>query len=240
MFRNKWVSAIIPAAGSGRRMGQPESKTWLKLAGVTMLERTLLALCEGDFIDEMIVVGQASDQSRFLEVFEAVRSTRRSLAKAVPDLRFTTGGDERIDSVYRGLLEVKPQGELILVHDGARPLVTEAVIVAALEGADRFRAAVACVPAKDTVKLVVEGMVKETPDRRTVYNVQTPQCFEKALIVQAYKQAMASGVAATDDAGLVEHLGVPVKVTEGSYENIKVTTPEDVIIAEAIINNRRG
>lgn len=238
MYRGKGVSAIIPAAGSGRRMEQAESKTWLRLGGVMMLERTLLALCEGDYLDEMIVVGQLADEARFLEVFEAVKKQRSHMGKRFPGMTFTAGGAERMDSVYRGLLQVSKTTELILVHDGARPLVTELVLKDALEGAYSTQAAVACVPSKDTVKLVVAGVVTETPDRATVYQVQTPQCFEKTLLFKAYEQAMASGVSATDDAGLVERLGVPVSVTKGSYENIKVTTPEDILIAEAIINHR--
>lgn len=240
MYQGKWVSAIIPAAGSGSRMGCAESKTWLKLNGKIMIERTLTALCQGDVIDEMIVVGQLADKERFEAVFKTIAEELALNERKIPRFVFSTGGKERLDSVYQGLLKVSQTSELILVHDGARPLVTKGVIESGLEAALLHGAAVACVPSKDTIKIVKGGFVSETPDRATVYNVQTPQCFEKNLILKAYEKAMSESISATDDAGLVESLGGAVKVTEGSYENIKVTTPEDVIVAEAILNSRKN
>lgn len=238
MFCGKKVSAIVPAAGLGTRMGGKESKTWLKLAGQTMIEQTLLALCEGNHIDEVVIVGKASDQHRFEAVIESVKG-RFTKKEMLPKFLFATGGQERLDSVYNGLKSADALAQLILVHDGARPLVTEQVIVNALNAAVKHGAAVACVASKDTVKIGLKGFVKETPERSTVYNVQTPQCFRRDIIFEAYHRAALEDVKATDDAGLVERLGYPVAISEGSYDNIKVTTPEDVIVAEAILNNRR-
>lgn len=240
MYQGKRVSAIIPAAGSGSRMGGAESKTWLKLDGKIMIERTLTALCQGDVIDEMIVVGQLADRERFEAVFKTLAEELALTERGIPNFVFSTGGKERLDSVYQGLLKVSQTSELILIHDGARPLVTKAIIASGLEAALLEGAAVACVPSKDTIKIAKNGFVYETPDRATVYNVQTPQCFKKQIIIEAYEKAIAEAVSATDDAGLVEKLGVAVKVTEGSYENIKVTTPEDVIVAEAILKSREN
>lgn len=240
MFEGKFVSAVIPAAGNGTRMGAGESKIWLKIKGKTILEQTLSALCEGDFIDEMIILGQAGEEIRFRETFGRLSEDRQRAHRHVPRFLFAQGGSERLDSVYNGLQQVSSEAALVLVHDGARPLVTEAIIREALQGAVTSGAAVACVPTKDTIKLVRNGFVTETPDRAQVFLVQTPQCFNKALIMAAYEEAKRLGVSATDDAGLVEQLGTAVRVTAGSYENIKVTTPEDLLVAEAIINSREN
>jgi 2-C-methyl-D-erythritol 4-phosphate cytidylyltransferase len=151
------------------------------------------------------------------------------------------GGRQRQDSVWEGLKAVRDNCDLVMVHDGVRPFISQDILARAVQGAVDCGASIVGVQAKDTVKLVSPHMyVMETPDRAGVFLVQTPQTFKRAILLEAYRQAMRDGFYATDDAALVERLGLPIKVVEGSYENIKITTPEDLAIGEMIVRRRAG
>ena len=151
----------------------------------------------------------------------------------------TPGGDTRQDSVRNGLARIAPDCEIVAIHDGARPLVTREIISSTIEAARSDRAVIAAVPVIDTVKTSPDGrFISSTLDRKKLYAVQTPQTFARDVILSAYERAYADHYVGTDDASLVERLGIPVRIVEGSYENIKITTPTDILVAEAIMARR--
>lgn len=222
--------AVIPAAGLGVRLGGTK-KVFLPLAGRSLLAHTLSAIACCPTIHRIIVVVPPGDEVRCQrEVLGTVSLS--SPVVVVP------GGESRQDSVYRGLQEAG-DADLVLVHDGARPCAEGRLVGAVLEAAAAWGAAVAAVPMVDTVKVVDgEGWVVETLPRERLWAIQTPQAFRAELLRQAHEAARAAGVVATDDAGLVERLGEKVRVVPGSSENIKVTTADDLILAEAILRRR--
>jgi len=225
------TSAIIPASGRGRRLDRPYNKAFLPLAGKPMVVRTLNVFQNCAAIDEIILVVSRDEVD---QASQLVREHGISKVAAV-----TPGGEVRQDSVRNGLSQVSPDSEIVAIHDAARPLVTEEIIVASIEAARAHGAAIAAVPVVDTIKTSLDGRyVSGTLDRSSLYAVQTPQTFERGLIEAAYERAAADRFVGTDDASLVERLGKPVAIVEGSYENIKVTTPPDVGTAEAVLAAR--
>ncbi len=225
-------TAIVLAAGRGSRMKSDIQKQFLNLAGRPLIYYSLQAF-EESFVDEIILVTGESDISYCKE--EIVE--RYGLRKVK---RIVAGGKERYHSVYNGLLAARPEG-FVYIHDGARPFLTKELLERAKENLQTHGACVAAVPAKDTVKLAdSDGYVTGTPDRRSVWNVQTPQCFSYALARKAYDRLMqdedglrAQGVLITDDAMVVEYFGGErVRLFAGSYYNMKITTPEDLDVAE--------
>ncbi len=225
-----WV--ILVAGGRGARMGLTENKAFAPLLGAPMLGRSLCALAESGAFSGVVVVVGPGERERAGAIVDAC-------APSIP-VRFAQGGEDRQASVYNGLAEVPPDAECIAVHDAARPLVSDAVIWACMASARDYGSGVAAVPLKDTVKRVdAEGLVRDTPLRDELRAVQTPQAFRAGLLRKAHEHALSVGQRATDDAALVEALGVPVRLTQGDNENLKVTTPEDIAIAEAILMWRR-
>ena len=230
--RRPFCTMVIPAAGSSQRMGG-ENKLFLPLAGIPVLVRTLQAADDAAWVDEIVV---ATREDSLLETADLCAHC--GLHKPV---RVVQGGDSRAASVLAAALEADPRAELIAVHDGARPLVRPEMIDALVQmGAKTFAAAPA-VPMTDTVKLADEnGVVQSTPDRRTLFAVQTPQVFRAELLRAALQSALESGAEITDDCSALERLGKTVYLMEGDRENIKITTPLDVVIAEAILRRRRA
>lgn len=226
------VTAVFPAAGQGRRMNVGINKVFLDLLGKPILVHTLQRFSRSKKIDYLVVVVAAEEVS-FI----------RKLLKAVPGLKpyqVVAGGSERQYSIANGLAVVPENSEIILVHDAARPLTSIETIDRVVEGAREVGGAIAAVPEKNTVKIVDEdGIVKETPPRKTLWEVQTPQGFRREILMEAYRKAKEDAFLGTDDSSLVERLGVPVKVVESDYRNIKVTTPEDMLIAEAFLQKQR-
>lgn len=155
--------------------------------------------------------------------------------------QIVAGGQERQDSIYRGLQSLPEECDLVVVHDGARPLVTPQILTEAIKEAQLSKASVVAVPVKDTIKQVNrEGFVEKTLNRAELVSVQTPQVFKKEIILKAYEEAFKKGIYGTDDASLVELWGIKVKVVMGSYENIKITTPEDIELALSLIRGRNS
>ncbi|MBQ7479706.1 MAG: 2-C-methyl-D-erythritol 4-phosphate cytidylyltransferase [Selenomonadaceae bacterium] len=226
------VTAVFPAAGQGRRMNVGINKVFLDLVGKPILVHTLQRFSRSKYINHLVVV-VAAEEISFI----------RKLLKAVPGLKpyqVVAGGSERQYSIANGLAVVPKESEIVLVHDAARPLTSVETIDRVVEGAREIGGAIAAVPEKNTVKIVAEdGIVKETPPRKTLWEVQTPQGFRKDILLEAYRKAEEDGFLGTDDSSLVERLGVPVKVVESDYRNIKVTTPEDMLIAEAFLQKDR-
>ncbi len=220
-------AAVIVAAGRGTRMGLERNKVLYPLCGEPIIVHTVRAF-EALFEGHVVVVTGRDDVSEMKEM----------LASAGLAAKVVEGGADRQESVLRGLEACDEQAEIIAIHDGARPLVTQKVIERTIESAKRYGTGVAAVPLKDTVKRVNEaGVVIETPRRDALRAVQTPQTFEASLIRRAHTQG---GERATDDAALVERLGVEVRLTEGDVENIKLTTPEDMLLAEQVLLKRLG
>ena len=225
MYKNNKISVIIAAAGRGKRMGTNVPKQYIKINGETILEITTKRFQKSEYVDQIIVV-TAKDQLKISE---------RLFSKSNYDkvIKVVVGGMERQDSINIGLSNLRPEGshkEYILIHDGARPFVSDEIIERAIEAAVKYDAIVTAVPTKDTIRQI-DGINKDnskTLDRIMLYNVQTPQCFERQLITKAYKMAMDENFYSTDDGSLVERLGFPVKIIMGDYENIKITTKEDL------------
>lgn len=234
-MEKKHCIAILLAGGQGTRMQSSVQKQYLDIAGKPLLSYSLRTFEQSKIIDEIVLVvgeGQcAYVQEQFVEHY-GIRKVSR----------IVEGGRERYDSVWSGLRAIKDSGQAqdsyIFIHDSARPFVTEEILRRAYEEVVRSHACVVGVPSKDTVKLVDEQTcAKETPDRNYVWIIQTPQVFEGKLILEAYARLMSGPVGAvTDDAMVVEkEMDVPVKMVQGSYENIKVTTPEDLDVAEVFV-----
>lgn len=222
-------AAIIVAAGSATRM-QGIDKMMASLAGEPVLLHTLRAFQQCDRIDEIVVVTR---EDLMLSVEELCRQHHLDKVHYV-----ILGGDERIDSVMAGLDCIADRNGLVAIQDGARPLVTQQLILETIEKAAATGAAAPAVPVKDTVKVVKDGVVESTPDRSTLAAIQTPQIFDLDLVRGALFQARKDGAAVTDDCSAVERIGMKVHLIRGSDENLKITTPMDLILAEAILERR--
>jgi len=225
--------AIVPAAGSGSRMNREVSKQYLSLAGKPLLVRTLEALeaCPG--VESLYVVVPSQDVVSVREELLPPWSLKK-VAGVVP------GGKERQDSVRAGIEAIARDADIVIVHDGARPLVTVDLVEGCIRAAAEGGAATAGVPVKDTVKEVAHGgQVLRTCDRGALWLTQTPQAFRREILERAHREASLDGFRGTDDTSLVERLGIPVRMVPGDYRNIKITTPEDLVIAEALFAARR-
>ena len=227
------VIAIIPAAGAGRRMGSAVEKQFLHLRGIPILAHTLRVFDKSPKIDGIVLV-VAPQQRQALEGEVLGPHPCEKL------LRVIDGGAERQDSVANGLRAIPPDCELVVVHDGVRPLVSIDLLEAVLEAAHHYGAAIAAIPAGDTVKQADSQKVVATLERETIWLAQTPQIFRAKLLRRAYEKAARDQAILTDDAALVERIGVTVHLVHGSPENIKVTTPADLLLAEAILAGREG
>ncbi len=224
------TEVIVVAAGSGTRMGSRIKKQYLPLAGVPVLVRTLQVLASCPSVDRMVLVVSADDREY---VDKLVKDHQISKVGAIVE-----GGRERQDSVRLGLGALLERTALVAVHDAARPLVTVAEVEAVLRAAEHEGAATLGVAVKDTIKRVANEQVTETLDRRELFAVHTPQAFTRPLLERAHRAAQQQGGIGTDDASLVEWAGHPVRMVEGLYSNIKITTPDDLLIAEALWKRR--
>ncbi len=225
------VTAIVPAAGEGSRFGGAVRKQFIALNGLPILSHTLRALAASRALAAMIVVVPPGEESRGRDAL--------SLARVDIETEVISGGQERQDSVYKGLQRAKPDTDMVLIHDGVRPFVSREVVLATIEAAEEWGAAVAAVPVTDTIKQVdTGGLVVDTPAREQLWAVQTPQVFRYALLMRAHQSVRDHGIVVTDDAAMVERIGVKVKVVRGSYENIKITSEEDLPLADLILRRR--
>lgn len=222
------AALVMPAAGAGRRIGE-RHKPFLELAGAPLLLHALRPFLSDARIELAVIAlpqDIAADPPAWLrEVDERVR--------------LVAGGRERGDSVYAALAQVPDDIDVVLVHDAARPLVSHALVAAALDAAARGRCVIAAVPAADTIQQVdAQHRIVATLERASLWQAQTPQAFPRALLSDAYARAARDGIQATDDAALVLHYGGRVHVIEGARENLKVTVPSDLIVAEALLHAR--
>lgn len=226
--RRPYVSAVIVAGGSGTRFGA--DKLMAELAGEPVLVHTLRAFHRSPMIDEIVLVTREDAMTNMARLCKANELSKVSLVVA--------GGATRALSSYVGVMSVTDKAGIIAIHDGARPLVSEKTIEDAVWQAYRHGAAVPAIPVKDTIKKAEHGVVTETPDRNSLFAVQTPQCFQADLIRTALTEAIRNAPQVTDDCLAVERIGGVIHLTEGSEENIKITTPLDLALAEVILKER--
>lgn len=222
------TSVIIPAAGFGERMGSAIGKQFLSIDQVPIIIRTIACFQRSRLVDEIIIVTR-EDSFALLE--ELISSF--ALSKVRPLVK---GGARRQDSVALGLRTVADASDgIVCVHDAVRPFILDATITQVIEAAGHFGAAIAAVKAKDTIKQSgSDGRVQQTLDRSTLWNVQTPQAFRTSILREAYAQAERSGRTATDDSFLVESIGIAPVIVESSYDNIKITTPDDLLLGQLL------
>ena len=223
-------SAVVVAAGSSTRMGM--DKIMLPLGGVPVIVRSIRALEQAPGVGEIIVVTR---EDLLVPIGQLCQDYALTKVKKI-----IRGGKTRTESVRLGTLEVSREAQVIAVHDGARPLVTVDVIEEAIARAVACGAAAPAVPVKDTIKVAVKGVVESTPDRATLFAVQTPQVFEASLLKAALQKALDDGAEVTDDCAAVERLGMKVVLTRGDDRNVKLTTVTDLVLAESLLDEGDG
>ena len=223
--------ALIPAAGMGKRMGASINKQYLQLNGLPIVARTISVFEQSPLIDAIYLVIPA-EEIPYCRKHVVEACGFRKIAAIVP------GGKERQNSVLNGLNAMRDHvsdDDVVLIHDGVRPLVTENMLFESITTARLHDGALVAVPVKDTIKTVRAGIVSGTPPRESLWQAQTPQTFRFATILTAHLAAEAAGFCGTDDASLIERSGGKVHIIQGDYRNIKITSPEDLILAEAFL-----
>ena len=225
------VGAIIVAAGKGSRMGLGYNKVLSPLCGRPVIEWTLQCFVHSRLIDHLVLVISPEDEEAMTRVCQSY----------IEELKIVIvyGGVDRQDSVYNGLRALDEEVEVVLIHDGARPFIDRELIVRSIDQACIHGAACSGMPVKDTIKIVdEEKVIRSTPDRASLWSAQTPQAFKKDIILEAYHIAFEKGIRATDDACLAELAGYKVAMFVGDYRNIKLTSPEDLLLAELFMNRQ--
>lgn len=226
---DRYTTAIIVAAGDSTRMGGKMSKQLIPLLGRPAIEYTLRAFQSCDEIREIIVVARPQDINDIAQTAFAFKKV----------MVVTAGGKDRAESVRKGIKAASRCTTHYAIHDGARVLITPEEILRVLNTAYETGAATLGTPVTDTVKVVGEdGNILSTPDRSSLYAVQTPQVFERDLYRRAIDNAVENGLSVTDDCAMVEAIGIPVRVVKGEYTNIKLTTPTDIAVAEAFLKRK--
>ena len=224
-------SVVIVSAGRGSRMKADINKQFLKLQNKEVIAHTIDKFYNNENIGEIIVVVR-EDEAEFFKINIIEKYGYKNI-------KIAFGGSERQDSVYNGLKMVDENCKIVLIHDGARHFVNNETIDSAIESAKENKCVIVGVPVKDTIKVIDENNnVCDTPDRSTLWSIQTPQVFDYSLIMKAHEKAREDNYYGTDDSMLMEYFGQKVKVVEGSYNNIKITTPEDLKIGEEILRDK--
>jgi 2-C-methyl-D-erythritol 4-phosphate cytidylyltransferase len=222
-------TVLLPAAGSGKRMGAGQNKLFLELRNVPILIHTLRVFDRDPNCEQIVLAVKKEEKALFERLLKEYCITKVSA--------IAEGGEERQHSVYAGLKAVTTKG-IVLVHDAARPFIHQEVIQQLVQAAHTSGAAVAAVRAKDTMKKAVNGIIQETIDRESLWIIQTPQAFQYTLLEKAERLAEVENFLGTDEAMLVERLGERVHIVESTYDNVKMTTREDLLYGEAILNKQ--
>ena len=226
--------AIIPAGGSGKRMQENQSKQYLLLDGVPVIVRTLKTFQGARMINEIFLIVPADD-IEFARQFIVEKYGISKVSRLLP------GGRERQDSVKNGIDALANDHDVVVIHDGVRPFVSEEMVHAAVREASNEGAVTVGVPVKDTVKAVDDhAWIKGTLNRSGLWLTQTPQAFKRDIIKKAYEAAYKDNYYGTDDASLVERMGINVKMMRGSYDNIKITTKDDIVLAEGLVKKLKA
>lgn len=223
MYKDNFISAIITAAGTGSRMESDIPKLELKISNKTIIEITVSRLLETNVFDEIILVTSE-------ELFELYEERFNN----IPNLKVVLGGSSREESTYNGIKALNENSNIVVCHDGARPNIEPELVIKTIDAAMENGAAIVGVRVKDTIKVVNNMVVKSTPDRDTLYQIQTPQVFKVPHLKAAYSRGY-NKIAATDDSSYIENLGIEVHMVEGSYDNFKITTWEDYVIMKALL-----
>lgn len=230
-MRDFKIFALVPAAGMGKRMGASINKQYLQLDGLPILTRTLSFFEQSDLVDGIIVVIPEDE----------IPYCREHVVKAAgfnKILEIVAGGRERQHSVMNGLLALGKYAalyDIIVIHDGVRPFITSDMLSNSIDVAAKSDGALVAVPVKDTIKLVEHNVVRSTPEREFLWQAQTPQTFRYSIIMKAHELAREADFCGTDDSSLVERAGGRVVLVHGNYKNIKITTPEDMVLAQVFL-----
>ncbi|MEK6673429.1 MAG: 2-C-methyl-D-erythritol 4-phosphate cytidylyltransferase [Nitrospirota bacterium] len=226
------VVAVVPAAGLGKRLGPGTNKPFLRILDKPIIVWTLEALSSVSEISEIIPVFKESDMESGVALCERYRLSKVK--------RIAPGGKERQDSVYNGLRLLHGDTDIVVIHDGVRPVIDSRLVKDAITNLEGFDGVIVGVPVKDTIKEIEGVSVKKTIKRGSLWSIQTPQVFRYSRIMEAYVRAMEEGFYSTDDSALMERTGSRIKIVMGSYDNIKVTTPDDIPVAEMLLKKRPG
>ena len=224
-------SVIIVAAGSGKRMNMDINKQFIILNKKEIIAHTIDVFYKNKNVDEIIVCIKKEEEELFKDKIINKYSFK--------NIKIAYGGKERQDSIYNGLKCLDDKCDIVLIHDGARPFVDDRIINESIKVAREKKAVVVGTPVKDTIKVVCDGIINDTPNRVNLWAAQTPQVFEYKLITKAYEEAYENNYYGTDDSMLVENIGQEVTMIMGSYDNIKITSPEDISIGEKILSLRK-
>lgn len=224
-------SVIIVAAGSGRRMNMDINKQFIKLNKKEIIAHTIDVFYKNENIDEIIVCIKKEEEDLFQDKIINKYNFK--------NIKIAYGGKERQDSIYNGLKCLDDKCDIVLIHDGARPFVDDRIINESIKVVREKKAVVVGTPVKDTIKVVFDGIINDTPNRVNLWAAQTPQVFEYKIIKKAYEEAYENNYYGTDDSMLVENIGQEVTMIMGSYDNIKITSPEDIRIGEQILSLRK-
>ena len=220
------LSVIIVSGGKSSRMNGI-NKQFIELCGIPVIIRSIKAFDNIDEICEIIVVTSTENLDTMKKLISEYNFNKK--------IKITVGGETRQQSVFNGFKQVDDKSEYVAIHDGARPLISRNIIEQLIENVKLYRATTVGVPVKDTIKVVQDGFIKSTPKRDTLFITQTPQVFEKKLYTESVEGAIKSGLDFTDDCQLVENIGYKVFMTIGEYSNIKITTPDDIKLAENLL-----
>lgn len=239
MYKNLKISGLILAAGMGLRMGAGKGKLRIELDGKSIIQLTLEKFLPSPYLDEIILVIRKEDRSFIDDILDKLDKDFKCKKEKI---RLVEGASTRAGSSFNGLKAVDEKSDLVLVHDGARPFVKKRILEKTIEEmvelklkASNIDGLIVCVPTIDTIKRVGrDKVVEETPQRDFLFNVQTPQIFDKDKLKEVYERSFVEGVSASDDSSLMEHYGYKIRVLEGDYSNIKITTREDLIFAKAL------
>lgn len=226
------VGVVVPAAGMGQRMGAGHNKVFLKLHGCPILIHTLRILASWKQTREIVIAAKADEISEIKALVKAYEIAKVS--------QIVTGGKTRQESVYSGLKSLQPDTEWVFIHDAARPFISHGLLDKLHQRVQEVKAVGVGIPVKDTIKFVEQGKISNTPPRSLLWSVQTPQVFSYPLIMQAHQGAVNQNWQGTDDLSLVENMSVPVYLVEGDEKNIKITTPDDLVIAQSLMDDRKG
>lgn len=227
------VTAIIVAAGKSKRLKDKVPKQFIEIEGKPLLCHTLEIFEKCDEIDEILLV-VPEDWLTYCSTEVVDKYGFRKINKVI------AGGEKRQDSVYKGLSAIPGDTSIVVIHDGVRPLVESSKIIESIKMCKECKAVILAVPVKETVKRIEDGSVVTTLNRERLWIAQTPQTFEYKTLLNAYEKAKSDGFVGTDDASLVERLGIEVKILESDYDNIKITTPEDLVLVEEYLRKRKN
>jgi 2-C-methyl-D-erythritol 4-phosphate cytidylyltransferase len=224
------VSAIIPVAGQGKRFSSSIPKQYLEIDGQSIIAITIkkiLSIC--DNLKGVVVVAK-TEMERTASIFDNIEGFKENF-------KIVLGGEERQDSVYNGLINLNTDSEIVIVHDGVRPLVSRDILIESIRVAKKTGACIAAVPVKDTIKRTHDNKIIETVFRSNLWHAQTPQTFKYSILFQAHKIAQLDNFYGTDESALVERMGHPVSIIRGDYSNIKITTVEDLEIVHMLMKS---